>query len=52
MITHLLARLVRVLDGLGEVEVDDVVVVVRYVRLAALLAQLGVATLVTQKKKR
>ena len=44
-LVYLLASLVGVLDGLGEVEVDDVVVVVRHVRLAALLAELGVATL-------
>lgn len=44
-VSHLLARLVGVLDGIGEVEVNDVVVVVGYVRLAALLAKLSVAAL-------
>lgn len=43
--TDLLPRLVSVLDGLGEVEVHDVVVVIRHVRLAAFLAELGIATL-------
>lgn len=37
----LLAGLVGVLDGAGEVQVHDVVVVVRHVRLAALHAQLA-----------
>lgn len=42
---YLLARLGGVLDGVGEVQVDDVVVVVRDVRLAVLFTQLGVAAL-------
>lgn len=42
---HLLASLVGVLNGVREVKVDDVVVVVRHVRLPAFFAKLGVATL-------